>query len=244
MPKPAALVKEIRAYCKANANPEGTKKYERYFKEGFDAYGLLDKENPIWHDQFSRWQEKYKAFGVEEFIEAGELLFAGGKYEEGALAVKFLTSLRKQIEGKHLPGIGKWYDAGIGNWAHSDVLCSEILYFLLQKDVVGIDDFIPWRESDLRFKRRGSIVAQLGLVRKDRELEAIVEFARPMMHDTERVVHQGIGWVLRECWKKRPELVEPLLLENKDTAPRLIYQYATEKMTKEQKELYRKAKKK
>jgi len=63
------------------------------------------------------------------------------------------------------------------------------------------------------------------------------------MSDTERVVHQGLGWFLREAWKRDPKPVEKLLLRWKDTAARLIIQYATEKMMPQQKERFRAAKK-
>jgi 3-methyladenine DNA glycosylase AlkD len=61
------------------------------------------------------------------------------------------------------------------------------------------------------------------------------------MEDKERVVQQGVGWFLREAWKRDPAPVEIFLMEWKDTAPRLIFQYATEKMTAAQKKRYRKS---
>jgi len=51
------------------------------------------------------------------------------------------------------------------------------------------------------------------------------------------------GDIDREAWKLRPEQVEQFLLKWKDTAPRLIFQYATEKMTAENKISFRKEKK-
>jgi 3-methyladenine DNA glycosylase AlkD len=63
------------------------------------------------------------------------------------------------------------------------------------------------------------------------------------MLDAERVVQQGVGWFLREAWKKEPAPVEALLAEFKDTAPRLIFQYATEKMTPAQRTRFRAQKK-
>ena len=67
-------------------------------------------------------------------------------------------------------------------------------------------------------------------------------FIEPMMHDPAREVHQGLGWFLRETWKKQPEVAEQFLLRFKDTAPRLIFQYATEKMTAEGKERFMRGK--
>ena len=70
----------------------------------------------------------------------------------------------------------------------------------------------------------------------------MLAFIEPMMKDDERVVHQGLGWFLREAWKIDPEPVEVFLLKWKDISARLIFQYATEKMTKENKERFRKSK--
>jgi 3-methyladenine DNA glycosylase AlkD len=84
----------------------------------------------------------------------------------------------------------------------------------------------------------------LYFLKTDMEFEPLLEVMRPMMHDRERVVHQGLGWFLREAWKRQPELIEIFLMEFKNSSPRLIFQYATEKMTKEQKERFRAEKKK
>lgn len=62
------------------------------------------------------------------------------------------------------------------------------------------------------------------------------------MLDAERVVHQGLGWFLREAWKIKKEETESFLLKWKNQAPRLIYQYATEKMSTEEKNVLRKRK--
>jgi hypothetical protein len=52
-------------------------------------------------------------------------------------------------------------------------------------------------------------------------------------------VQQGAGWFLREAWKLQPVPVERVLLDVKDTAPRLVFQYATEKMTPAARARYR-----
>jgi hypothetical protein len=38
--KSTELCEEIRSYCRANADKAVVKKYSRYFKEGYDAYGV------------------------------------------------------------------------------------------------------------------------------------------------------------------------------------------------------------
>jgi 3-methyladenine DNA glycosylase AlkD len=63
-----------------------------------------------------------------------------------------------------------------------------------------------------------------------------------MMGDSEKVVHQGLGWFLRETWKRDRNPVEAHLLKWKDTCARLIVQYATEKMSKEEKLRFKRVK--
>jgi 3-methyladenine DNA glycosylase AlkD len=176
-------------------------------------------------------------------VKAGALLFAGGKYEEGALAIRFIQAFRDKLDAKAVASLDKWFAAGIGNWAHDDMLCAELLAPLLAEGQVGLETFAPWRASPHRFQRRASAVALLGLVKKNQDIPALVEFVRPLMLDPERVVQQGVGWFLREAWKKSPKPVEALLREFRDTGQRLIFQYATERMTPEQKAKYRRVKK-
>jgi hypothetical protein len=57
-----------------------------------------------------------------------------------------------------------------------------------------------------------------------------------------REVHQGLGWFLSEAWKIDPAPVEEFLLKYKNSAARLIFQYATEKMTPEGKVRFRRDK--
>jgi 3-methyladenine DNA glycosylase AlkD len=53
------------------------------------------------------------------------------------------------------------------------------------------------------------------------------------------MVQQGVGWFLREAWKRQPKPIEDFLLRHKDTAARLIFQYATEKMSAHEKSRFR-----
>jgi hypothetical protein len=64
------------------------------------------------------------------------------------------------------------------------------------------------------------------------------------MLDKAREVHQGLGWFLREAWTKDKQKVEPFLIKWKDKSIRLIYQNSQERMTKEEKEKFRKEKRK
>jgi 3-methyladenine DNA glycosylase AlkD len=231
MTKAELLAAEIRKYCEKHAQPELADKYRRYFSEGYEAWGGFDKDHPIWNAQEEKWFEKYCGMGLPGFLKLGEILFASGKYEEGALAIRFVKRLREKLDEKAMAGLARWFTAGIGNWAHTDVLCGEILAPRITGGAVALEALAGWRSSELKYQRRAVPVSMLGLLKVREDFGPLLEFIRPMMLDPERVVHQGLGWFLREAWKKQPKPVEAFLLEWKDTAPRLIFQYATEKMT-------------
>lgn len=236
-----ALVSEIRAYCEAHADPALANKYERYFAEGYDAWGLLDKENPFWHSQRDTWAEAYEAKAPDVFFLAGESLFQSGKYEEGAMAIQLLKPYRDDLKADWLPALARWFDGGVRNWAHTDVLCGEILGPGLVDGRIKLKDLEPWRASPHKYQRRAAAVALTSTVKSAKDPRQMLKFVTPFMNDPEKVVHQGTGWLLRELWKRWPEPVEAFLLEWKQTAPRLIFQYATEKMTKEQKARFRRS---
>ena len=105
-----------------------------------------------------------------------------------------------------------------------------------------MDSLKSWRKAINRFQRRAAVVGLIKPMKKASDFEPYFEFIEIMMMDNERVVHQGLGWFLREAWKKQSEPTEGFLLKWKDSAARLIFQYATEKMEPGQKLKFRKNK--
>ncbi|MGD0014731.1 MAG: DNA alkylation repair protein [Bryobacteraceae bacterium] len=165
MTRVEALAAEIREYCASHADRKQARRWERYFTEGYDAWGLLDKNDPLWHQKQTEWLEGYRDIGLRGFLKLGEILFRSGKYEEGALAIRFAVTFRDQFDQKAVERLGKWFEAGIRNWAHTDVLCGEIIAPLLESGRVELETLAPWRESELKFQRRAVPVAMLRLLK-------------------------------------------------------------------------------
>jgi 3-methyladenine DNA glycosylase AlkD len=235
----AVLVSEIRHYLAAHADPEQAARYARFFKEGYDAWGLMDGRHQFWNEKRSEWSERYRNLGLAGFLRAGEMLFSSGKYEEGGIAIKFAQGRLEDFDSQTFPALGRWFEAGLANWAHTDSLCGEVIAPLLETGRIGLDAIAAWRESKFKYQRRAVPVSMLGLLKKHPEIPPLIEFVRPLMTDGERVVQQGVGWFLRECWKADPRATGKFLLEWKDSAPRLILQYATEKMNAEERACFR-----
>jgi 3-methyladenine DNA glycosylase AlkD len=225
----AALLRDIDATCRKLADPARVTKYSRYFSEGYDPYGV-DHEDPRWIEARDRWLAANGDLGLSGFIALGERLFATGKYEHGAVALWFVSQFREDIGPRAFAGVGRWFDGGVRNWAHADVICGELLSPRLASGAVGLRALGSWRTSPHKFKRRAVPVSMLGLLKTTGDYRPLLELIAPLMEDGERVVQQGLGWFLREAWKRQPAPVEAFLDRWKDRAPRLVFQYATEKM--------------
>jgi 3-methyladenine DNA glycosylase AlkD len=235
-----AVHADILSFCQANSDPTLVQKYSRYFKEGgYDAYGV---SYPLMQEKVSSILEA-PGTDLDFVLRLSRKLVPGTKYEEPSFALMLVKALKKQYTKATFDEIGYWFEIGIRNWAHTDALCSEILSVFLLKKMISFGEMEGWKTGKNKFQRRAVPVSLIKLMKATGNVMQYVEFIEPMMHDPEREVHQGVGWFLREAWKIQPEPVEQFLLKYKDTSPRLIFQYATEKMQPEARERYRKARK-
>ncbi len=233
---------EIRRFCGKNANPEIVKKYSRYFTEGYDAYGLDQK---TFESQRDKWLELWKKdFTLNDFLLLGDKLISTGKYEEASFAISFMYSNTKELTAETFDKLGSWLEKGIINWAHTDVLSGKVLSYFFIHQIIELESLKEWNESESKWKRRAVPVMLIDVLDMDVPLKRLFHIIEPLMSDTEKFVQKGLGWFLREAWKVYPEETEDFLLKWKDTCGRIIIQYATEKMDKENRERFRRVKKK
>jgi 3-methyladenine DNA glycosylase AlkD len=234
----SAIYNEIIAFCEKNADPAIVKKYSRYFKEGYDAYGVAQKN--IEEFRKERVKEWTAGLSVDDVFALTGMLYASGKYEPPNFGVWLLGRYKKEWKKPHLDIIRTWLSKDIANWAHCDVLCNEIVYQFVKTGVIKYTDLAEWRENKSRWVRRAVPVSLFKTLTPD-NIPVMLEFIRPLCGDPERTVGQGAGWYLREAWKKLPAPVEEFLYSIKDTAARVVIQYAAEKMPKEARERYKKS---
>ncbi len=233
-----AIFDEVRRYCVAKADPALVKKYARFFREGYDAYGVSDKD-PDWAPNRKRWAERLKSAGERALFEAGELLIRTGKYEEASFAIILMADASDLRSVTTFRAIERWFDGGICNWAHTDVLAREVVSKLVRNRAIEFNTFLEWRSSPHKFQRRAVPVTLIYCLDACRNAAPLLHATEPLMTDAEHAVQQGTGWFLREAWKRWPADVERFLLKYKNTAARVIVQYATEKMDRSKREQFR-----
>lgn len=227
----------LREYLQANSDCAIAEKYRRYFVEGYHPYGVDPTLLKAKVSEISR-----SGINLDEALLLGDMLVSSGRYEEGQIAISLLKHFNSDYTKDTFARLGGWFDIGIGNWAHDDGLCLDVLSVFLIRRIVAIGELKDWAQSGLKYKRRAVPVTLIKAVDKPFGADEVIESVKPLMTDREKVVQQGVGWLLREIWKKHPEPVEALLAEFKQTGARTIFQYATEKMSSEQKERFRREK--
>ena len=82
-------LKEIREFHESNSDPEIIKKYQRYFKEGYDGYGIDDK---VFKRQIEIWVEQWKdEMTIGSYLTLGDELMKNGRFDEKHVAISFLS---------------------------------------------------------------------------------------------------------------------------------------------------------
>lgn len=233
--------KEIIDFCIANTDDSIIKKYSRYFKEGYNGYGIDSK---IFESQKTKWLVSWKnEMTINDYLNLGDLLIATGKLEEASFATQFIASKKDEFSIETFDRVGKWLENGIQNWATTDVLCMLVLPEFIYNKIIEPKDFINWTKSESKWKRRAVPVTFYEVIKKGHSPESILSVIEKLMEDNEEDVQKGLGTLLREIWKKQPEIAEEFLLKWKDKCGRKIIHYATEKMNKDNKAKFRKTKK-
>jgi 3-methyladenine DNA glycosylase AlkD len=233
--------KGIIDFCQANSDDSVVQKYARYFTEGYDGYGIDTK---IFKSQIKKWLDSWKnEMTISDYLDLGDLLVSTGKFEEASFAFSLIASKKDEFSTETFDRIGNWLENGIQNWGNTDELCMLVLPEFIYNKIIDPKDFTNWTKSESKWKRRAVPVTFFEAIKKGHKPEPILAVIEILMEDSEEDVQKGLGTLLREIWKKQPEIAEEFLLKWKDKCGRKIIHYATEKMNKESKARFKKTKK-
>lgn len=212
------ILKNALKFCYDREDPVRAIRNMRNFYEGYDAFGIEDEEIKVLRD---RILDEYD-LEVEELADLGTILLKTGKYELGTLAIMFLKKNRPRLTTYICEQVRYWLDELVENWAHADFLAIKILPVLFELELMDVEEWQKWRDSESKWTRRAALVTFVWLKRAV-DAEKILEFATPVLKDKERVVQQGLAWLLSDLWHKSSEPVEEYLLEyKKDMSPNTL----------------------
>ena len=145
-------IKEIREFCELNSDPKIIAKYSKYFKEGFDGFGIDSK---VLKKQIESWIKEWgNEMTLQNYLDLSDELIKNGKFEEKDLAIHFVKSKKAEFTEETFYRIGKWFVLGISNWASTDVLCMLVLPHFFIEHIIGFDKLKEWSNSQSEWQRR------------------------------------------------------------------------------------------
>lgn len=192
-------IEEIRAFCRENSDQKIIDKYQRYFKEGYDGYGVEDK---LFQSQRDKWLEEWQQeMSFADYLQLGDLLVQSGRFEEIAYAIHFVAAFKDEYSPEAFEAIGTWLENGIANWASTDILCMLVLSHFINEEIVDARQLAEWAKSTSKWKRRAVPVTLVEAVKLGREPDQVLPLITALMLNEAEDVQKGLGTLLRTLEK-------------------------------------------
>jgi len=174
--------------------------------------------------------EVYRDIKAWPAAERNKLCETLWKHDGGVLVICLYQRFAKQCGLCEFRLFEKWLERHARHWGH----CDGIAHYLLAAAIANQPDLaervVPWTASPNRWKRRGAAVALVHEARAGRHTGVILEVAERLLADPDDLVRKGVGWLLKEAYRKQPRAVLHLLGAHRARVPRLVLRIATEKM--------------
>ncbi|HHV36464.1 MAG TPA: DNA alkylation repair protein [Candidatus Cloacimonetes bacterium] len=220
-----AILKCALKFCFDREDPVRAIRNMRNFNEGYDAFGIEDEEMKVLRDRILGEFE----LEMDELADLGSVFLKTGKYELGTLAIMLLKKNRPRLTEYIRDQVRYWLDELVENWAHADFLAIKILPVLFELNLVDMEVWKDWRDSESKWTRRAAFVTFVWL-RKAEKAEDILEFITPCIKETDRNAQAGLSWLITDLWHKSSEPVEEYLLEHKKEINPYILRAVSDKM--------------
>lgn len=185
----------IREELLAHAEPWKLPVMQRFFKEPIDAYctytvhvrNIAKKHGA----EFAGWNGKART-------ELTEALWASGKFEEGSVAIQLFARMWRKCGRGEWVELSGWFGKFVGNWAHCDALCGDVLGLMLIAHPEWIREVEKWTEARPVYKRRAAMVVPLKGIRKGLFREEGERIAERMAGQREDILKKGLVWLRKE----------------------------------------------
>jgi len=228
------IEKELRKHATA----ERARVSVRYFKTGKGEYGEGDQFLGV----AVPFQRALAAKYANQVTDADISVLLSSPYHEIRLTALFMLNARflksaDQAEAK------KWVDFYlshihcINNWDLVDSSAPIVLGTWLQNRNRRI--LYQFAKSKNLWKNRIAMLTTLAFIRKN-ELEDLLKLAEIFIHHPHDLMHKATGWMLREGWKRDPQVIEAFLTKFASKMPRTMLRYSIEKMSPTKKKRFMK----
>ncbi|CAB5495860.1 DNA alkylation repair protein [Bathymodiolus thermophilus thioautotrophic gill symbiont] len=119
----------------------------------------------------------------------------------------------------------------VNNWDLVDTTTPQIVGDYLFKHQEKLPLLLNYTHSPNLWERRIAIIATLAFIRQN-EFNITLKIGKLLLNDTQDLIHKAVGWMLREVYKRDPNICKKFLQKNYKQLPRTTLRYAIEHMQK------------
>lgn len=189
------LVEAIRAELMAHSEPHKLPIMQRFFKEPVDAYCTYT----VHVRRIAKERAKeFAAMDAKQRDAVTNALWQSGKFEEGGMAIQLYARLLKHCDERDWKRFESWLDNYVGNWAHCDALCADVLGPLLIRHPEWVAALPSWAASKKTYKRRAALVAPLKGIRKGLFRGEAESLYSAVDGSSEDILKKALKWLRKE----------------------------------------------
>jgi 3-methyladenine DNA glycosylase AlkD len=210
----------------AQATAELAEKSAWFFQARPGGYGQGDAFRGVRVPVIRRVARDFRDLDLAELAK----LLRSKFHEDRMLAMVLIDQLATRKSGVDKGQLLEFYVKnfdGVNNWDLVDTSAPSVIGGLIPG--AGQKFVQAWADSPDVWKRRASIVAFLGPIRRGR-LDGALEHAGLFMEDTHDLIKKAAGWVVREVGERDVKALRAFLGRRAGRMPRTMLRYAIEKL--------------
>jgi len=167
---------------------------------------------------------------------------SGSNTEEYKFAAFFFLNQYKRLFDNSIPEFFRTeYFSHCHTWSTCDSCCIRVLGpFLARNPQIAQNTIDNWSNDPNYWIKRASLVLHLKIIMINKTFDRAYLFNKVeqmLPFSSEPYIEKAIGWLLKTCTKYSPNVIIQYLRENKQNFSRLIIRYASEKLSKSQKDI-------
>lgn len=231
------LILALQSELNNRADEETREWYTNYLKGVIQYHGV---KTPLIGDILNVWLESH---GVLELPLSDNLDIAFALLAEKVAEEKFACAILLQ---KHLlkqaPAMEiiersqSAFEAGhIWDWSTNDWYCVRVLGPLVAAgDKQVLRTIASWKSAKNLWQRRSAVIPFRATAKLSRDHELVARVIATLVHDRERFVQTGIGWLIADTSKHFPDFAAGLVEQHFDLLSREVIDRHTKYLPKHQ----------
>jgi 3-methyladenine DNA glycosylase AlkD len=210
-----ALVAAMRRELKAAADPSRAPAMQAYMKSAMPYYGVgMPGQRVIWKTLF----RARVISDARSWRETTLAIWRGAKFREERYGAIALTGEKAYLPWQTLDALPMYEEMIVTGawWDYVDHIAARRIGLLLRDHSGPMSRLMRrWSRSDDMWKRRTSIICQLGFKERT-DLALLYDCIEPNLDDREFFIRKAIGWALRQHAWTDPKEVQRYVREHEN----------------------------